>query len=216
MNIVQFMEISNKWMLRVLKLIYLNFLWMLGTVVGLGIFGIGPATVALSCVLREWLQQNEDESVTQTFIKYYKENFKEACITGILFLAIGYIIMIDLHVVQTWVFRFAAYLGIIISFASLLYTPNLIAHYELVTIRKRLQMSLVLSITYLQYTIVGMLAMLVFSLIIIFFIPLVIPLIFISGNSLIAAFISRNVFAKVDATIDFTEKEEKKEENDDE
>lgn len=207
MNIVQLMEKANLWMLRFLKLIYLNILWVIGTIAGLGIFGIGPSTVALHCILRQWLQHNEDEPIAQSFIKYYKLNFKEASIIGMLYLAVGYILIVDVLVVKTWYFTFAIGVGIFIVCASLFYTPSLIAHYELVTIPKRLQMSLVLSFTYLQYTLIGYLLVAIVSLIVFSVLPALLPLIFVSGNGLIVSYFTQKVFVKVDATMDYDEKE---------
>ncbi|MEK5038131.1 YesL family protein [Sporosarcina sp. FSL K6-3457] len=57
------------------KLAYLNLLWILFSLLGLGIFGIGPATVSMFAVIRKCLRYGTDFSMTREFIGVYRSNF---------------------------------------------------------------------------------------------------------------------------------------------
>ncbi|OPJ55844.1 YesL family protein [Alkalithermobacter paradoxus] len=88
-------KVSNKlyeiceWICR---LVYINILWIASTVIGLVVFGIAPATVAMFGVLRKWTVGDTDTSVFRAFIKIYKEEFIKSNILGVIFLAFGYMI----------------------------------------------------------------------------------------------------------------------------
>jgi len=60
------------------KLAYLNILWILFSILGLGIFGVGPATVSLFGVIRKRLRYGTDFSMTKEFVEIYRSNFWSA------------------------------------------------------------------------------------------------------------------------------------------
>lgn len=147
----------------VMRLAYTNLLWLLFTILGLGIFGFMPATTALFSVMRKWIQGHEQVSVFQTFWKVYREEFVRSNVIGVVLVIIGTIIYVDLAYIYptSWflhVLRFAIYIFGFLFIVSLFYIFPLLAHYEW---KKRLYLkfSLLLGISYLQYT----LSMLVFS-----------------------------------------------------
>lgn len=57
----------------VMRLAYLNLLWLLFTLAGLGVAGLMPATAAMFTVTREWVKGNPDASVFSVFLRAYKE-----------------------------------------------------------------------------------------------------------------------------------------------
>ena len=71
-------ELNNKlnglgeWVIR---LVYLNFLWIGFSLLGLGILGIFPATSALVSVLRKYFIKNERVKISSEFYRYYKKDF---------------------------------------------------------------------------------------------------------------------------------------------
>ncbi len=67
----------SEWLM---KLAYLNLLWLLFTLAGLIIFGFVPSTIAMFAVIRKWLM-GKGESATGYFWKTYKKEF----LTGNLF-----------------------------------------------------------------------------------------------------------------------------------
>lgn len=80
----------------VMRLAYTNLLWLLFTLLGLGIFGFMPATTALFSVMRKWIQGHEQVSVFQTFWKVYREEFVRSNVIGVVLVIIGTIIYVDL------------------------------------------------------------------------------------------------------------------------
>ena len=59
----------------VVKLAYLNILWILFSLLGLGVFGVGPATVSMFAVIRKRLRYGTDFSMTKEFVEIYQSNF---------------------------------------------------------------------------------------------------------------------------------------------
>lgn len=67
--------------LWVARLFYLNVLWVLFTVAGVGILGIFPSTLAMLFLIKIWLE-DRTQPVFKTFLKIYKENFVKANLLG--------------------------------------------------------------------------------------------------------------------------------------
>nr|WP_232508821.1 YesL family protein [Enterococcus mundtii] len=82
---LQKLESTNKKLIRLLQLIYLNFLWGILVVLGLGLFTFGPASYAMVSVIRKWLRSSEDFPLTQTYFHYFKENYKETLLISWLY-----------------------------------------------------------------------------------------------------------------------------------
>ncbi|MDQ0230100.1 YesL family protein [Metabacillus malikii] len=82
-NVINFV---GEWMI---KLVYANLLWMLFTLLGLGIFGIMPATVSLFTLIRKWITGNEEQTTFRIFWNTYRQEFIKANLFGIIFLTIG-------------------------------------------------------------------------------------------------------------------------------
>lgn len=104
-------EICNKIML----LMYINLLWVIFTILGLGIFGLMPATTAVFAVAQQQIQGNDTESTLGTFWKNYKKQFLFSNKVGILLLLIGYSLYFFLQFFH--IFNFVIY----ILFATLLF-----------------------------------------------------------------------------------------------
>ncbi|MFJ5624653.1 YesL family protein [Peribacillus loiseleuriae] len=79
----------------IIRLLYLNLLWVFFTIAGLVIAGIFPATVAMFSILKGWLQEGKNERVFKSFWKVYKEEFGRANRLGIIVLIISIIFYTD-------------------------------------------------------------------------------------------------------------------------
>lgn len=62
----------------VVRLAYINILWILFSLVGLIFLGIGPATVSVFTVIRKLLDDSSDISIGKLFIQTYKKEFWSA------------------------------------------------------------------------------------------------------------------------------------------
>src|SRR5699024_2801656 len=85
----------------VMRLAYVNLLWVLFTALGLGLFGIFPATVALFTVTRKWVMGDHDIPIFSTFWHTYRKEFFKSTLFGFILFVIGYIIYVDLVYLPT-------------------------------------------------------------------------------------------------------------------
>jgi uncharacterized membrane protein YesL len=86
------MGVFHRFSLWVIRLTYLNLLWILFTLVGLVIFGIGASTLALFAVVRKMIVFDEDVKIYQTFKEQFKLNFLRGMKLSFLYTGIGLLI----------------------------------------------------------------------------------------------------------------------------
>lgn len=85
----------------IMRLAYVNLLWILFTLMGVVVLGGFPSTVALYTVTRKWVLKKTDISVWKTFWGTFKREFGKANLVGYLFLIIGTILFADLKFFQS-------------------------------------------------------------------------------------------------------------------
>ena len=78
---------------KLLKIIYLNFLWLFFSAIGLFVFGIFPATIALFTIIRQF-HLDIEKPITRTFWEVYKTEW----LRGNGYAAISYIIVLILAI----------------------------------------------------------------------------------------------------------------------
>ena len=70
---------------------FVNILWIIFTILGLGVFGVFPATAAMFAIARKWLILGErDFNILQTFWEYYRKDFFKLNGFALFFFVIGY------------------------------------------------------------------------------------------------------------------------------
>jgi len=200
----------------VVRLVYVNLLWILFTVIGLGVLGIMPATAAMFAVVRKWLRGEDDFPIFTTYKDAYKEEFLKANLLGYILAIIGYILYLDIQIMQLQeglFFQFFTYLVIVIFvfyFITLIYAFPMFAHMDL-KIRDYLRWSLILGVTHPIITIFILIGL---GIIYLFTIRLMPILFILLGLPLVAFVVSwgaKKIFDKLEATADELEKEESKE-----
>ncbi|WP_130859362.1 YesL family protein [Gracilibacillus phocaeensis] len=77
------------------RLAYINMLWIGFTLLGLIIFGLFPATIAMFSLTRQWIMGNTDIPVFSTFWKTYKKEFLKGNLLGLIFYAIGFVFFVN-------------------------------------------------------------------------------------------------------------------------
>jgi uncharacterized membrane protein YesL len=137
----------------ILNLVYVNFLWIIFTILGLGIFGIGPSTYALVSICRQWVR-GQSLPVFKTYWKSYKESFRESVIISWIYLIGGIVLIVDLMHVANWYVRVALFVISFIYLLSLVYIFPIMAHYNWKGIRIKIKMSLIFGFSCLQYSLV--------------------------------------------------------------
>src|SRR5690625_7732837 len=83
----------------VMRLAYVNLLWILFTVLGLGLFGIFPATVALFVVTRKWVMGDHDIPIFSRFWHNYRKEIFLSTLLGFFLFLIGFVIFVYFIVV---------------------------------------------------------------------------------------------------------------------
>src|SRR5699024_2223934 len=79
-----------------IRLFYTNLLWFVFTLLGLGIFGIMPATVSLFAVLRQWVLKKEEFPIFKRLLYHYRKELVKSNMFGLFFLVVGFIIRVDI------------------------------------------------------------------------------------------------------------------------
>lgn len=80
---------------RILELAYINVLWILFTLVGLGVFGIFPSTTAMFGVVRKLIRKEGHVKIFSTFWTLFRQDFIKANGFGFILLAFAYFLYID-------------------------------------------------------------------------------------------------------------------------
>ncbi|WP_208559866.1 YesL family protein [Marinilactibacillus kalidii] len=147
-------EKLNQILTRILKLAYLNVLWIVGTIIGLGVLGFGPSTAAVFSIIREWLKGNDDLPLTRLFIKFYKQYFIQGNLISLLYSATGFILIFDYIYVSRWEWRVVFGLLIFLYVISATFIYPVLVHYNLKSFREMIRYSFLIGFSYLQYTLV--------------------------------------------------------------
>jgi uncharacterized membrane protein YesL len=190
-------ERLNDMCIRILQLVYINLLWVVFTLLGLVLIGIGPATLAMFTVLRQWIRGNTDIPIFPTFWDTYRTGFKEAAAIGVFYIIVGWILYIDLLYVQSFFLRALLF---VVSFAyivSLCYIFPIVAHYDWKSIVLKVKCSVVFGISYLQYTLL-LLIVLAFVYFILFMYPGVLTFFGISIGCYIIMWLTNQVFMRIE------------------
>ncbi|MGE7856221.1 MULTISPECIES: YesL family protein [Bacillus] len=102
----------------VFRFAYVNLLWAVFTLVGLGLFGFMPATTAMFAVIRKWVLGDNEVPIFSTFWGSYRREFVKANLLGIILFIIGYLITIEFQILikATGPFYYIARFGVIAQF----------------------------------------------------------------------------------------------------
>lgn len=175
----------------VMRLAYVNIIWILFSLAGLIIFGLFPATVGLYAVTRQWLLKDiETVPVWKTFWKAYRSEFITANFIGYVFLIFGLIIFTNLNFLQSHtsliflVLSFIFWFIFIIYWIMWLFLFPIFVHYELKFLQYFKQTLLIVILRPLEVilSIIGFVS--------IYFLFLYIPMLFLFFGMSVFAFIT--------------------------
>ncbi|WP_078544590.1 YesL family protein [Litchfieldia alkalitelluris] len=119
------------------RLALLNLLWIFFSFLGLIVFGLFPATVAMFSVVRRWAMGEMEISITKVFWKSYKKEFAKSNLLGGIISSVGLVLVIDFLFLkqaspQIQHFLFVPFLIILILFiCTLFYVFPMYVHYEM-------------------------------------------------------------------------------------
>lgn len=124
----------SEWIMR---LAYVNILWMFFTLAGGIIFGIGPATVGLFAVTRKMVMDVDEIPVFSIFWGVYRKEFKKSNSLFLIIVSIGLLLYFDHRfflLQEGLAFNILSYfiLGLfLVYFLILLYIFPLFVHYQM-------------------------------------------------------------------------------------
>jgi uncharacterized membrane protein YesL len=110
----------------ILRAMYVNFLWLLFSLLGLVITGFFPSTIAMFTVVRKWVLGESRVPIFETFWITYKKQFLGSNLLGYSLSIIGVVIYTDLLFLQHTDNSFLKILYIPVLFLTLLYLLTLL------------------------------------------------------------------------------------------
>ncbi|QGH35982.1 DUF624 domain-containing protein [Gracilibacillus salitolerans] len=189
------------WMVR---LSFLNILWILFTMLGFIIFGIGPATTSVFAVVRKWIMSSDDVPIFRTFWKSYRSEFKHSNIISLLLTFIGvllyihyfYLTRVDGLILNIMMFGFLSML--IIYLLVLVFIFPVIAHFHLKLIQY-IKYAVILSFSFPHISFFMFVAIIAHYLIIVMF-PAYLPFFSVSTLSFSIMWLAKQAFSKINSS----------------
>lgn len=186
----------------IMRLAYVNILWIFFTVIGLVIFTVTPATVAMFTVVRKWVMGEIDVPVFRLFWNSFRKEFIRANLLGLILGLIGFILYIDfLYIVNIdGVYSSVLNVGLIVVLffyiVVLLQIFPVFVHYELKTFQY-LKYAMFIGLSFPLRTV-----MVAMGVVVVYFIITLFPglHLFFSAStvSYIIMWISNNTFKKIE------------------
>jgi uncharacterized membrane protein YesL len=145
----------NTFLTSVYRVALLNLLWVVTTVGGLVVVGIGPASYALAKYTDCWLRAGETPPPARVFWKYAREQAGRSMVISWILLAAGGVIVTNVFLASSWYVQIlnVGALAVLAVAASYVY-PVLVAT-ELTTVPRQLGGALLIGFGSLHWTVLG-------------------------------------------------------------
>lgn len=159
MHVNGFITSLDRIAIWITRMVHLNILWILYTLLGLVIGGIFPATIAAFGVVRKWLMDEQDIKVWETFRVIYKQEFLSANGLGWILSVIGVGLFLNFKMIEAFqgqvnpIIPFVFYLIIFLYLLIVVWTFPLKAHYEASILRTIIN-ALILGLTKVHISII--------------------------------------------------------------
>ncbi|MCA0991352.1 YesL family protein [Pseudalkalibacillus hwajinpoensis] len=183
----------------VMKLAMLNILWIFFFIIGFGVFGLFPATIALFSVARKWIKRESSGSLFNSFWSVYKLEFIRGNLFGLFFMVMGYVLYVDVRFFraeESFIMLSFSIILLCVYAIVLLYFFPVYVHYDLKFLQY-LKQSLFISVIYPLRTLLMGLGMTGVGSLLVFF-PGLIPFFSISLVALVLMYISNTTFMKLE------------------
>jgi uncharacterized membrane protein YesL len=185
----------------VMRLAYVNILWISFSLLGLVLFGFFPATVAMFTVVRKWVRKETDVPVFKLFWTTYKAEFLKSNLLGLIIGFAGVVMyfnftIIEATVIPAFKWLYIPYIIITVLYLfTLLYIFPVFVHFN-IKIKEVVKNAFILMtvnplVTFSKAVLTGVLCFLFLKF------PGVIP--FFSGSliALLLIFLSNNLLHKI-------------------
>lgn len=144
----------NDFMIGIWKVAYLNVLWIVFSLLGLGIFGVGPATYAMMKYYDRWLRCEKALPVAKTFWSFYKERWKQSVLISWIGLGIIFVLTVNIFNVTEWYLQVGNVMMLALTVVGMTHIYNVMAALKFQTIREIVRASFMMGLGYLHYTII--------------------------------------------------------------
>lgn len=145
----------NRWLGGFWRIIWLNVLWTLVTVLGLGVLGFGPASYALAAYLDRWFRHGETPPPARAVWRSLRTQGIRPMLMGWVLLGAGAVIGVNLLSLTDWYLRAAnlAALGALLMIGC--YVFFVMAATDVTGIRRQITTALLLGIGSLHWSILA-------------------------------------------------------------
>lgn len=145
----------NTFLQGIYRLAYLNLLWLAGTLLGLVLFGVGPASYALAAYIDRWFRRGENPPVTKTFIADFRAHYWHAAGIGWILTAAAAVIVTNVFSAQDWFVQFANVAALVVLTIIAAYVFPVMAATDVRGIPRQIAAALLLGIGSLHWTIIA-------------------------------------------------------------
>lgn len=144
----------NDYLMAFWKVVYLNLLWIGFSLLGLVVLGVGPATYAMTKYYDRWFRHQEEPPVFRTFLKYYKERYKQSVIMSLIQMLIAVVLIVNIFHVTQWFLQVANVLMFILFIIGSTHIYTVMAALKFTTLREIVRASFMMGLGYLHFTII--------------------------------------------------------------
>jgi uncharacterized membrane protein YesL len=145
----------NAFLTGVYRMVYLTLLWLVTTLAGLIVFGLGPASYALAAYIDGWFRLGDQPPITRTFFRNVRAEFWRSAAMGWVLLAAGTIIGTNIFAEVSWALQFANVVAMFLLFMVGSYVFPIAVATDQVAIHRRFAAALLVGIGSLHWTIIA-------------------------------------------------------------
>ncbi len=145
----------NDVLIAILTVFYLNLLWVVFTVLGLGIFSIGPATYAMMKYYDRWFRLKEKPAITKSFWRYFKERYRQSLVISWLQIVPIGVVVVNIFTTKIWYIKTGNVLALILLVFIFSHSYTIMAATTYKSIKEILKGSAMLGLGYLHYSIIS-------------------------------------------------------------
>ncbi|MBD5785402.1 DUF624 domain-containing protein [Cellulosimicrobium terreum] len=145
----------NTYLTGAYKLVYLNLLWVVTTLLGLVVLGVGPASYALARYVDRWFRLGEEPPITRAFFAAVHERFWQSVVVGWIYLAAGAVIVTNVFGASSWYVQALNVVALVVYAVSSFYVFSVMAATRYRTIRETVAASVLIGFGSLHLTALG-------------------------------------------------------------
>lgn len=145
----------NTFLTGVYRFAYLNVLWLATTVLGLGLFGAGPASYALARYVDGWFRHGETPPVARTFVAGVREQPWRAMVVSWILAGAGAVIVTNVFRAPSWTVQALNVVALVVLAVAAAYVYPVMVATDVASVGRQLASALLIGFGSLHWTILG-------------------------------------------------------------